>query len=68
MIIIRMFQYFIIVLLLFVIILIGGILGYVFREKFIDTLQQQMYNSMHLYRDNKEITEAWNYVQSQVDT
>ncbi|XP_011499054.1 PREDICTED: CD151 antigen-like [Ceratosolen solmsi marchali] len=59
-------MYFIIVLLLFVIILIGGVLGYVFREKFIETLQQQMQNSMHLYREKKEITEAWDFVQSKL--
>ncbi|XP_014216187.1 CD151 antigen-like [Copidosoma floridanum] len=61
-----LFMYFIIILMLFVVILIGGILGYVFREKFVDTLQQQMRNSMHLYKEKREITEAWDYVQSKL--
>ena len=51
---------------MFVILLIGGILGYVFREKFVDTLQREMRSSMRLYNQRQEIRAAWDTVQSQV--
>lgn len=40
--------YFIIVFLLFVTILIGGVLAYVFREKLMNTLEREMSSSMRL--------------------
>ncbi|KAJ8664976.1 hypothetical protein QAD02_006638 [Eretmocerus hayati] len=58
-----LFMYFIIVSLLFVVILIGGILGYVYREKFTESLQQRMRDSMQLYRNRKDITVAWDFAQ-----
>lgn len=55
--------YFIIVFLLFVIMLIGGILGYVFRGKLLDTVHREMSNSMKFYDRNTAIHEAWDTTQ-----
>lgn len=60
-----MFQYFIIVFLLFVTMLIGGVLGYVFRAKVLGTVEQEMKNSMHVY-DKKAIKDAWDTTQRTV--
>ncbi|CAG5104496.1 Similar to TSPAN11: Tetraspanin-11 (Bos taurus) [Cotesia congregata] len=54
--------YFIIVFLLFVIMLIGGVLGYVFRSKVIGTIEQEMRNTMRLY-DKHDIHDAWDTTQ-----
>ncbi|KAL7290251.1 hypothetical protein TKK_0015953 [Trichogramma kaykai] len=61
-----LFTYFVAVLLLFIAILLAGIFGYVYREKFIDTFGQQMQNSLRLYREKPEYTEAWDFVQSRL--
>lgn len=61
-------QYFIIVLLLFVTILIGGVLAYVFREKLVSTLQREMSSSMRVYDSRKAVREAWDTTQSTVST
>lgn len=60
------FQYFIIVFLLFVTILIGGVLAYVFREKLMNTLEREMSSSMRLYDSRKAVREAWDMTQSKV--
>ena len=56
--------YFIIVFLLFVTILIGGVLAYVFREKLVSTLQREMSSSMRVYDTRKAVREAWDTTQS----
>jgi len=56
-------SYFIIVFLLFVTMLIGGILGYVFREKVTQTMRQEMRSSMRLYGSRRGITQAWDETQ-----
>lgn len=58
--------YFIIVFILFVTILIGGILGYVFREKVEYTMRQEMRATIRLYGSKKLITEAWDTVQTRL--
>lgn len=63
-----MFQYFIILFLLFVTMLIGGVLAYVFREKLVSTLEREMSNSMRVYDTRKVIKEAWDTTQSTVST
>lgn len=63
-----LFQYFIIVLLLFIILLIGGILGYVFRDKAETTVNHAMMSAMKEYKINTElpVTKAWDETQQAV--
>lgn len=56
--------YFIIVFLLFVTMLIGGVLAYVFREKLVSTLQREMSSSMRIYDSRSSVREAWDTTQS----
>ncbi|CAD1474472.1 unnamed protein product, partial [Heterotrigona itama] len=56
--------YFIIVFLLFVTMLIGGVLAYVFREKLVNTLEREMSSSMRVYDSRKSVREAWDTTQS----
>ncbi|XP_068247130.1 tetraspanin-9 [Palaemon carinicauda] len=57
--------YFIFVLLLFVILLIGGILGYVFKDKAGTTIKHSMTSAMKEYSPNSgsSITKAWDETQ-----
>ncbi|XP_059608326.1 tetraspanin-9 [Phlebotomus argentipes] len=55
--------YFIILFLIFVTMLIGGILGYVFREKVSQTMRQEMHSSLRLYGNRYRVTEAWDQTQ-----
>lgn len=45
--------------------LIGGVLGYVFRGKVLGTVEQEMKNSMYLY-DRHTIRSAWDTTQRTV--
>lgn len=54
--------------LLFVTILIGGVLAYVFREKLMNTLEREMSSSMRLYDSRKAVREAWDMTQSKVSS
>lgn len=45
--------------------LIGGVLGYVFRSKVIGTIEQEMRNTMRLY-DKHDIHDAWDTTQRTV--
>lgn len=60
--------YFILIFLIFVTMLIGGILGYVFREKVSQTMQQEMHSSMRLYGapGGRSITQAWDTTQERL--
>jgi tetraspanin-11 len=59
-------QYFIIIFLLFVTMLIGGILGFVFREKVTQTMKQEMTSSLKLYGERYTITNAWDLTQERL--
>lgn len=59
-------QYFIIVFLIFVTMLIGGILGYVFREKVSLTMRQEMQSSLKLYGNRRAVTQAWDQTQARL--
>lgn len=61
-------QYFIIVLLLFIILLIGGILGYVFKDKAAMSVRHTMVATMREYgtEGNDQITKAWDETQQAV--
>lgn len=62
------FQYFIVVLLLFIILLIGGILGYVFKDKAETSISHTMMGTMRDYgtSGNEQITKAWDETQQAV--
>lgn len=46
--------------------LIGGVLGYVFRERVEHTLRQEMRSSMALYGNRRDITMAWDMTQERL--
>lgn len=46
--------------------LVGGILGYVFREKVDTTLHNYMIGSIRSYGHNKAITDAWDETQTRL--
>lgn len=58
--------YFILIFILFVTILIGGILGYVFREKVEFTMRQEMRATIRLYGQRKLVTRAWDETQTRL--
>ena len=59
-------QYFVFVFLIFVVILVGSILGYVFREKVVQTMRQEMYSSLPYYGNRRSVTLAWDETQSRL--
>ncbi|XP_022901718.1 CD151 antigen [Onthophagus taurus] len=58
--------YFICVFLIFVTMLIGGILGYVFRGKIETTLENAMLASLKHYGNNRAVTDAWDETQTRL--
>ena len=46
--------------------LIGGILGYVFREKVQLTMRREMTSSLKLYGNRRAITQAWDQTQTRL--
>lgn len=58
--------YFILIFLIFVTMLIGGILGYVFREKVSTTMRQEMYSSMKMYGSRRQVTQSWDTTQDRL--
>lgn len=46
--------------------LIGGILGYVSREKVEHTMKQEMYSTIKLYGSRRQVTSAWDITQSRL--
>lgn len=59
-------SYFIIVFILFVTILIGGVLGFVFHDKVEHTMRQEMRATMRMYDSRKIVKTAWDQVQSRL--
>ncbi|KAG9510303.1 Tetraspanin-11, partial [Fragariocoptes setiger] len=55
--------YFIILVMIFIVMVTAGILGYVFRLEVDDRMQQEMFQSMRLYGTDTQVTEAWDAVQ-----
>ncbi|XP_046674296.1 CD151 antigen-like [Homalodisca vitripennis] len=55
--------YFIMVLIILVVMLVGGILGYVFREKVRYSMEQEMYSSIKSYNEKKSLRRAWDDTQ-----
>ncbi|XP_012283758.1 CD151 antigen [Orussus abietinus] len=56
--------YLIIVFFLFVTMLVGGTLGYVYREKVTDSVEKEMKGSLRLYDHQKSVREAWDITQT----
>lgn len=60
------FQYFTITFLIFVVVLIGGILGFVFREKVQTTMKQEMLSSLKFYGNKRTVTQSWDTTQERL--
>lgn len=58
--------YFCILLVISVVILAIGSLGFVFRSELDDRLQREMQLSMKLYGNDTRVTDAWDYLQTSV--
>ena len=59
-------QYFIILLVLFVVLLVGGIVGYVFKHRVQDTITAQMMASLDEYQSSQTVKDAWDAAQTKV--
>lgn len=55
--------YFIIIFLIFVTMLVGGILGYVFRDKVETSLRITLESELHSYRSNEDSKKKWDDMQ-----
>ncbi|KAL1116122.1 hypothetical protein AAG570_005617 [Ranatra chinensis] len=56
-------SYALFLLMILVVMLVGGILGYVFRDKVRHTMEQEMYSAIKLYPTNKDVRRAWDDTQ-----
>ncbi|XP_061706340.1 tetraspanin-4-like isoform X1 [Cydia pomonella] len=56
--------YYILVFIIFVLMLVGGILQFVFREKVLTTLDREMFASIPFYGVRPEYTRAWDDTQT----
>lgn len=52
--------------LIFVVLIVGSILGYVFREKVVQTMRQEMYASLPYYGNRRTVTLAWDETQTRL--
>ena len=59
-------QYFIVMFGIFVTMLVGGILGYAFRDKVASTMRTRMFASLGEYGQERAVTDAWDFTQSTV--
>lgn len=59
-------QYSLILFIILVVMLVGGILGYVFREKVRRSMEQEMNLSIKLYKEKRSIRRAWDDTQENV--
>ena len=56
--------YFVILVILFIVMVTAGILGYVFRLEVDDRMQQEMHSTIKLYGNDSQVTQAWDAVQT----
>ncbi|UYV71617.1 hypothetical protein LAZ67_8003864 [Cordylochernes scorpioides] len=56
--------FFIILFMIFIIMMVGGILGYIFRNEVDDRMHSEMLMTIPKYLNNNVITDAWDKVQS----
>lgn len=59
-------QYFIVMFAIFVLMLVGGILGFALRTNIALSMRTRMYSSLNEYGYNRPVTEAWDFTQSRV--
>lgn len=57
--------FFIILFMIFIVMLVGGILGYVFRNEVEEQMHSEMLKTVPLYKTETAVTEAWDAVQEQ---
>ncbi|XP_022647986.1 tetraspanin-4-like isoform X2 [Varroa destructor] len=55
--------FFVILFMIFIILLVGGILGYVFRNEVGERMYQEMIMTIPAYGNDTDVTEAWDAVQ-----
>ncbi|XP_076311872.1 CD151 antigen-like [Tachypleus tridentatus] len=55
--------FFVILFIIFIIMLVGGILGYVFRDEVDEKMKEEMLESIPLYGNDSTVTETWDRVQ-----
>lgn len=60
--------YFVILVVLFIVMVTAGILGYVFRLEVDDRMQQEMHSTIKLYGNDSQVTQAWDAVQKHVSS
>lgn len=58
--------FFIILLIIFITMLVGGILGYIFRSEVDQKMHDELVVSVKLYKEDNRVTEAWDAVQKNV--
>lgn len=58
--------YFVILVVLFIVMVTAGILGYVFRLEVDDRMQQEMHSTIRVYGNDTQVTQAWDAVQMHV--
>ncbi|XP_022704190.1 tetraspanin-11-like [Varroa jacobsoni] len=59
----KRYQFFVILFMIFIILLVGGILGYVFRNEVGERMYQEMIMTIPAYGNDTDVTEAWDAVQ-----
>lgn len=59
-------QYFIILFIIFIVMLVGGILCYVFRQRVQTSMEQEMLRTIRFYGDDRTVTRAWDDLQEGV--
>lgn len=58
--------FFVILLIIFIVMLVGGILGYIFRSEVDERMHTEMVNSVKSYKEDSKVTDAWDSVQRNV--
>lgn len=59
-------QYFVLLLIVFITMLVGGVVGYVFRRDVDDSLYRAMWSSIPSYNNDTTVTRAWDEIQRNV--
>lgn len=61
-------SFFIILFIIFITMLVGGILGYIFRSEVDERMHTEMVNSVKSYKEDSRVTDAWDSVQRNVSS
>lgn len=60
------FQYFVLLLVVFVTMVVGGIVGYVCRDDVDESVYRAMWASIPLYHNDSTVMKAWDEIQRNV--